>query len=182
MKVYTRTGDAGTTSLVGGVRVPKDSARIEAYGTVDELNSYIGVLTAYPKCPPEERALLIFVQNKLFNIGAYLATPGENAETPVSFSDVERLEKSIDEMERMTTPVDQIILPGGCTLSAQAHVARTVARRAERRITAFISAEKASVSPVVMSFINRLSDWFYVFARYNNVISDAQETFWNKNC
>lgn len=179
MKIYTKTGDAGTTALVGGSRTQKDDARVEAYGTVDELNAHIGLLTTYPKCPPEEREVLIFVQNRLFNIGAYLANPNPAAPMPVCQNDITRLENSIDLMERMTPPVDRFTLPGGCTLSAQAHVARTVARRAERRIVTL--ASQAGVTPLVLAFINRLSDWFYVFARYNNVISDAQETFWTKD-
>lgn len=179
MKIYTKTGDTGTTALVGGTRTQKDNVRVEAYGSVDELNAHIGLLTTYPKCPPEERELLIFVQNRLFNIGAYLANPDTAAPLPVSESDITRLENSIDRMERMTPPVDRFILPGGCTLSAQAHVARTVARRAERRIVTL--ASQASISPIVLAFINRLSDWFFVFSRYNNVISDAQETFWTKD-
>ncbi|MDE5901145.1 MAG: cob(I)yrinic acid a,c-diamide adenosyltransferase [Muribaculaceae bacterium] len=179
MKIYTRTGDAGTTALVGGSRTPKDDARVEAYGTVDELNAHIGLLTTYPKCPPEEREVLIFVQNRLFNIGAYLANPDPAAPIPVCQNDITRLENSIDRMERMTPPADRFTLPGGCTLSAQAHVARTVARRAERRIVTL--ASQVSVASSVLAFINRLSDWFYVFSRYNNVISDAHETFWTKD-
>ncbi|MDE6119330.1 MAG: cob(I)yrinic acid a,c-diamide adenosyltransferase [Muribaculaceae bacterium] len=179
MKIYTRTGDAGTTALVGGSRTPKDDARVEAYGTVDELNAHIGLLTTYPKCPPEEREVLIFVQNRLFNIGAYLANPDPAAPIPVCQNDITRLENSIDRMERMTPPTDRFTLPGGCTLSAQAHVARTVARRAERRIVTL--ASQVSVASSVLAFINRLSDWFYAFSRYNNVISDAHETFWTKD-
>lgn len=181
MKIYTRTGDNGTTALIGGLRAGKDSARIEAYGTVDELNSYIGILTTYPKCPPEERSLLIFTQNKLLNLGAYLANPSATS-ADITSADIARLEASIDSMEHMTPPVDQFILPGGCTLSAQAHVARTVARRAERRIVALAATEHTAIDPLALAFINRLSDWFYMFARYNNMISDASETFWNKNC
>lgn len=179
MKIFTRTGDNGTTSLVGGTRLPKDNIRIETYGTVDELNAYIGLLTAYPKCPPEQRDVLIFVQQRLFNIGAYLAnpTPGQS---PVSQADVNRLENSIDDMERLTPPVNRFILPGGCTIAAQAHVARTVARRAERRIVT-LATTTANVDPLVLAFINRLSDWFFEFARYNNVLSDTQETFWDEN-
>lgn len=178
MKIYTRTGDAGTTALVGGSRLPKDSARIEAYGTVDELNAHIGLLTTYPKCPPESRELLVFIQNRLFNIGAYLANPNPYAELPVDQQDIMRVEQSIDEMDKLTPPVDRFTLPGGCTLSAQAHVARTVARRAERRIVTLAST--VTIAPEVLAFINRLSDWFYEFSRYNNVLSDAQELFWEK--
>ncbi len=179
MKIYTRTGDAGTTSLVGGSRLPKDHVRIEAYGTVDELNAHIGLLTTYPKCPPESRDVLVFVQNRLFNIGAYLADPRPEAPLPVSEVDILRLERSIDDMDRVTPPADRFTLPGGCTLSAQSHVARTVARRAERRIISL--ALQTHVDPYVLSFINRLSDWFYMFSRYNNVLSDAPETYWDKN-
>ena len=178
MKIFTRTGDNGTTSLIGGTRLPKDDIRIEAYGTVDELSSYIGLITAYPKCPPEGRDLLIFVQQRLFNIGAALANPTP-AKSPVSQADIDRLEHSIDDMERLTPPLNRFILPGGCTIAAQTHVARTIARRAERRIVAL--AATATVDPLLLAFINRLSDWFFVFARYNNVLSDTQETYWQEN-
>lgn len=179
MKIYTRTGDAGTTSLVGGDRLPKDHVRIEAYGTVDELNSHIGYLTTFPDCPPESKKFLIFVQNRLFNIGGYLANPNPGDFLPVNNDDIERLEQSVDEMDHVIPPVNRFTLPGGCAISAYSHIARTVARRAERRIVTLASS--AEVSPLVMAFINRLSDWLYVFSRYNNVLSDTNETFWEQN-
>lgn len=179
MKIYTRTGDTGTTALVGGSRLPKDHIRIEAYGTVDELNAHIGVLASSSTCPGALKNLLIFVQNKLFNIGAYLANPNPEGQEPIKPEDIERLENSIDEMDRQLPPVNRFTLPGGCTLAAQAHVARTVARRAERRMVTL--ASDAPVDQQVMSFINRLSDWLYVFSRYVIQASDTQESFWEQN-
>lgn len=175
MKIYTRTGDSGTTSIVGGTRLPKDNARIEAYGTVDELNSHLGILAADASCPPEQHAVIIKVQNALFNVGGFLAgmpQPG------VSDADVSLLEDDIDSMTRNLPELHNFILPGGCPLAAQAHVARTVCRRAERRI--LTAAAEVSVPPIVLTYINRLSDWLYTFARNANVQAEVPELFWQK--
>ena len=169
-KVYTCTGDTGATSLVGGMRVKKTDIRIEAYGSVDELNANIGVLVAIPNLQPEYVDLLRRVQNKLFNIGAYLAT----------HDDIERIERCIDEMDAQLPPLTNFVLPGGTHRSAVAHVCRTMCRRCERRIVAL--ADTTYVDPNVLKFVNRLSDFLFVFARFNNVANQFDEIFWDKNC
>ncbi|MDE6513727.1 MAG: cob(I)yrinic acid a,c-diamide adenosyltransferase [Muribaculaceae bacterium] len=175
MKIYTKTGDAGQTSIVGGQRLPKDAARIEAYGTIDELSSHLGLLAADPATLEPERTLLLKVQNILFNIGGYLAgVPDPN----VSADDITRLETSIDAMDRLLPPLKNFILPGGSQLAAKAHIARTVCRRAERRIISTLPT--LAVAPEVLAYINRLSDWLYTFARYCNVQAQIPENFWQK--
>lgn len=183
-KVYTCTGDTGVTSLVGGTRVKKTDIRIEAYGSVDELNANIGVLVAIANLQPEFVELLRRVQNKLFNIGSYLATPNpDNAITQcpgLSHVDIEALESQIDEMDAQLPPLDNFVLPGGTHRSAVAHVCRTMCRRCERRIVAL--ADTTYVDPNVLRFVNRLSDFLFVFARFNNVANQTDEIFWDKNC
>ncbi len=180
--IYTCTGDGGTTSLVGGKRLPKDDVRIEAYGTVDELSAQVGVLAAMSGIAPDQVDLLQFVQNKLFNIGSYLAT--DNSEpveaTGLTDADIERIERTIDRMDAELPPLRSFVLPGGTPVAAAAHVCRTVARRAERRIVSL--SHVAPVDPRVLRFVNRLSDYFFVFARFNNVKSHVDEIFWDKNC
>ncbi len=181
-KVYTLTGDEGTTSLVGGNRVSKDDVRVEAYGTIDELNANIGVLAHNSKLDATGMAGVIkTVMNKLFNIGAYLAT--ENApDTPVyglTQADVELLEKNIDEMDEELPPFRGFVLPGGSRLSALCDVCRTVTRRAERRVITL--AHKAYVDPIVMKYLNRLSDFFFVLARFNNIQNQFEENYWDKD-
>lgn len=181
-KVYTLTGDEGTTSLVGGKRVSKDDVRVEAYGTIDELNANIGVLAHNSKLDATGMAGVIkTVMNKLFNIGAYLAT--ENApDTPVyglTQADVELLEKNIDEMDEELPPFRGFVLPGGSRLSALCDVCRTVTRRAERRVITL--AHKAYVDPIVMKYLNRLSDFFFVLARFNNIQNQFEENYWDKD-
>lgn len=170
MKIYTRTGDCGTTSLVGGKRVSKDSARLEAYGTIDELNSHIGLLRATPALPPEADPLLEYVQNKLFNIGAYLATDNtDNQALKPAGLDLEaaaRLEAAIDAVDAQLPPLREFILPGGTPAAAQANVARTVCRRAERRVITL--AATTAVDNSVTTFINRLSDYLFTLGRLCN--------------
>lgn len=175
MKIYTRTGDAGTTSIVGGSRLPKDAARIEAYGTVDELNSYLGILTAHTDTPEPQRELLLKIQNTLFNIGGFLAGMPDAG---VADSDIKALEDSVDEMDRSLPPLNNFILPGGTSLATHSHVARTICRRAERRIITL--ASQLTIPPTLMAFINRLSDWLYTFARFANVQAEVPENFWQK--
>lgn len=178
--LYTLTGDSGTTSLVGGTRVPKDSLRLEAYGTIDELNSQIGMLLACPSVKDATRRALTFVQHKLFNIGAYLATEPAPAEprglTP---ADVEKIERAIDSLDEKVPPQRTFILPGGATSAALAHVCRTVCRRAERIIVAL--GHEAEISPVVLAFVNRLSDLLFIIARHQNHILGIEETAWDQN-
>lgn len=177
MKVYTKTGDAGLTSIVGGQRLPKSAPRIEAYGTIDELNSWIGLLIASGDCPPRQRQLMTDVQSLLFNIGGRLAGTPASGITP---DHIARLEADIDAMDSALPPLDQFLLPGGTTLAARANIARTVCRRAERRIEAV--AAQIALEPEPLSFINRLSDWLFTFGRYCNQTAGQQEKFWQKDC
>ena len=180
-KVYTRTGDAGMTSLVSGNRVSKDDVRVEAYGTVDELNSNIGVLMHSSKLDdPDIVALLRKAQNKLFNIGAYLANDREDATLyGLTQEDVKALEKMMDEMNEELPPMTGFVLPGGTRLSAQADRCRTITRRAERRVVTL--TRQATVNTLVLEYLNRLSDFFFVFARFNNIQNQVEEIYWDKD-
>jgi cob(I)alamin adenosyltransferase len=182
-KVYTTTGDNGATSLVGGVRVKKTDIRIEAYGSVDELNANIGVLLAIPCLHPDAVELLRYVQHRLFSIGAYLATPNpDNSITRcsgLSAEHIERIERVIDKFDAQLPPLHDFVIPGGTQRAATAHVCRTMCRRCERRIVAL--ADKTYVDPNVLRYINRLSDFFFVLARFNNVDNQTDEIFWDKN-
>ena len=158
-RIYTRTGDDGTTGLGDGSRVPKDSLRVEAFGTVDELNSSIGVLLATPDMPPAVSATLTEVQHELFDLGGELCIPGHHV---ITAEHVTRLEKSLDEFNDSLPPLKEFILPGGGPAAAACHLARAIARRAERRVWALSRAE--SVSPEVAKYLNRLSDLLFVLA------------------
>lgn len=179
--LYTRTGDAGSTSLVGGTRIAKDSTRLEAYGAVDELSSFLGALAAEPALPPEQQGQLMAVQNLLFNIGAYLATsPKEGEESSVSGlteKTLQKIEGWIDSLDERVPPIRAFILPGGTQAAASAHVARAVARRGERRIIKLASAEY--VDPVLIAYVNRLSDYLFILARFLNFIAGVEEVTWN---
>jgi len=182
MKIYTRTGDTGTTSLVGGKRVRKDPTRLEAYGTVDELNSSIGLLAAEPMLAPDARQTIAMVQNKLFNVGAYLAT--DNTEHPLAepqglrHQNIDELERQIDLMTDELPPLKAFILPGGCRAAAQANVCRAVCRRAERRVIALTAETR--VDDMVVRFLNRLSDYLFTLGRYLNWQSSTPEVEWNQ--
>ena len=183
-KVYTLTGDKGTTSLVTGTRVSKDDVRVEAYGTVDELNAHIGRMACEAQLADLDGMpqLVRKVQNKLFNIGAYLATENTADDSPVyglAEADVTEVEQMIDQMDAQLPPFRGFILPGGSTLSALCDICRTVARRAERRVVTL--SHQAPVSPLVLSYLNRLSDFFFVLARFNNVSHHFEEIYWDKN-
>lgn len=182
--VYTRTGDTGATSLVGGTRVKKNDIRIEAYGSVDELNANIGLLVGSSALKPEQVDLLHFVQNKLFNIGAYLATDNPDGDMTqcqgLSAADIERLEEMIDSLDAALPPLTNFVLPGGTMTAAISHVCRTMCRRCERRIVNI--ADYAYVDPTLLRFINRLSDYLFVLARYSNISAQMGEQFWDKNC
>lgn len=182
-KVYTRTGDNGTTSLVGGIRIRKSDARLEAYGTVDELSANLGLLAAMlPE--GEERSLIIRTQNNLFNVGTHLAT--DQSQTPLYPSahlpegETELLEQAIDQMNARLPEAQGFILPGGCQAAAQAHVCRTVCRRAERRIAAL--AETATISDEIQQYINRLSDFLFVLAKIINFNTGQEEFLWKNAC
>lgn len=167
MKIYTKTGDKGETSLFGGKRVSKDDLRVETYGTVDELNSVVGICrTLNP--PKKVDQLLYSIQSQLFTLGADLATPLSQKlkkEIPrISEGDIAFLEKSIDDLEKANEPLQAFILPGGSHLAAQLHFARTVCRRAERLVVKLSRKEK--IGKYIVVYLNRLSDFLFVLARW----------------
>ncbi len=178
-KIYTKTGDAGTTGLGGGQRVAKDSIRVATYGTVDELNSHIGVALATGLC---ERltAELGAIQNQLFDLGADLATPATSqARHPVPTVEarhIEALEHLIDELNGVVGPLTNFLLPGGSPGAAQLHVARTVCRRAERAATTL--AREETIGATVLPYLNRLSDALFVMARFENHERGVAEPLW----
>ena len=172
-KIYTRTGDDGTTGLGDGTRVAKDSVRVEAYGTVDELNSAVGVLLAVPGLPPAISACLTEVQQQLFDLGGELCIPGHRA---ISASQVTQLEQALDAFNDPLPPLKEFILPGGGPAAAACHLARTIARRAERRVWTLARAE--AVSPEVAKYLNRLSDLLFVLARVLARHESGAEVLW----
>ena len=182
-KVYTRTGDQGETSLVGGVRIKKSHVRLEAYGTVDELSAHLGLLVAMLETG-EEHDFLIRVQNNLFNVCTHLAT--DQSQTPLYPSahlaegEIELLEKRIDEIMQSLPERQGFVLPGGTTTAAQAHVCRTVCRRAERRIAAL--AEEAQIALEMQQYVNRLSDYLFVLAKIINFNAGKSEIVWQNVC
>ena len=202
--LYTRTGDAGETSLVGGERVRKSSARLEAYGTLDEFSSFLGVVLSAPSCPEELKGQLLKIQNELFNLGAYLATapaPGTTPSCGLTDADLSELEGWIDALDEQTPKIRAFVLPGGCELAAHAHVARTVCRRAERRILALTEEESVAagvdfeetedrdsplsptgtyVDPMLLRYINRLSDYLFIAARWLNFMAGVDEIVWQQ--
>jgi cob(I)alamin adenosyltransferase len=170
-KIYTRTGDKGLTALGDGTRVPKPSARVTAYGTVDETNSTVGLARLH--ATGDADAALARIQNDLFDLGADLCRPGRDKDDQADYpplriiaSQVDRLEAEIDAMNIRLTPLRSFILPGGSALAAHLHLCRTVARRAER-LTVELAAEE-DVNPEAVKYLNRLSDWFFVAARIAN--------------
>jgi len=173
-KIYTKTGDAGTTALGSGERVPKTSPRIAAYGTVDETNAHIGVARVHlANADPDVDAMLLRVQNDLFDLGADLCVPDRGEKLPyeplrVADAQVKRLEEEIDLMNGSLTPLRSFILPGGSATAAALHVARTVSRRAERMIVELAAIPGEPVRAPVLKYINRLSDFLFVASRYVN--------------
>ena len=177
MKIYTRTGDAGETSLFGGARVPKSDARIEAYGTVDELNSFLGVARAtWPASPID--AHLAAAQSDLFEIGAHLASPGTSRFPGVDVARIEELEHGIDAMEAELAPLKSFILPGGSLAASQLHIARVVCRRAERLVVALGDESAATKSSI--AYLNRLSDYLFVAARFANHRFGVDDVPWSR--
>lgn len=177
-KIYTRTGDKGTTALVSGPRRLKHDLRVEAYGTVDETNSAIGVARLHTGGLETLDAMLFRIQNDLFDLGADLATP-DNGE-PLSYeplriveSQVTRLENEIDELNSALEPLTSFVLPGGSAAAANLHMARTVCRRAERLMVALSVTENEIVSPAAIKYVNRLSDFLFVAARFANDMGKA---------
>ncbi len=183
MKIYTKKGDTGKTSLVGGRRVSKSDARIEAYGTIDELNAQLGYLVSLLP-PGHEVDVLEGIQHRLFNVGCSLATPPAHSGHPMtpqlSDEDVTTLEQEIDRMQAALPPQTHFILPGGCEAGAWAHVCRTVCRRAERRMV--FLAEESEVETTALRLINRLSDYLFVLSRHLNSACGKAEKKWQSTC
>ena len=183
VKVYTRTGDQGETSLVGGVRIKKSNIRLEAYGTVDELSAHLGMLVAMMK-EGDEREFVIRIQNNLFNVCTHLAT--EQSQTPLYPSahlaegEIASLEQRIDNLMKQLPERQGFVLPGGVPAACQAHICRTVCRRAERRIAAL--AEEAQIAPEMQQFVNRLSDYLFVLAKIINFNEGKSEIVWQNVC
>ena len=178
MKVYTKKGDTGKTSLFGGERVSKDHNRLHAYGTVDELNAFIGWSMDLNQTA-EIKQSLSRIQAYLFTIGSYLATPNPEKVTlpPLLPEETTWLEEEIDRMDQHLEPLKNFVLPGGHVLVSQFHVCRTICRRAERWIIAVMETE--DIQPSIPKYLNRLSDYFFVLSRYQAQLLDIQEISWN---
>jgi len=179
MKIYTKTGDTGQTSLIGGTRVSKAALRIDTYGTVDELNSYVGLVRDQP-VNEGRKELLKEIQDRLFTVGAELATdPGKSPRKPMPAivpPDIERLEQAMDAMDAGLPELRKFVLPGGHQAVSFCHLARTVCRRAERLTIAL--AENEPVDPLVIQYLNRLSDYFFVLSRTMAQELGAEEVTW----
>ena len=188
-KIYTKTGDKGETSLFGGARVPKSHVRVEAYGTVDELNSYIGLLTDLT-IPPQYKAVLKEIQDRLFTIGSILATePSKQMKTPdLKNEDIQLLENEIDTMDAELPPLKNFILPGGHSTVSFCNIARTVCRRAERLVINLVLLEKEEGQPInphnelgqslSIQYLNRLSDYLFILGRKMAKDLGAEEILW----
>ncbi len=180
MKIYTKTGDQGTTALFGGKRVAKSDLRIEAYGTVDELNVYVGLVADTIQNAAQQQFLRA-IQERLFTVGSSLAADPEKETTLIKPDllpeDLEAIEQAIDAMDTQLPPLKNFILPGGHTTVSFAHLARVVCRRAERHVVAL--AEVSSVDPIVMRYLNRLSDYFFTLSRLIAHELNVPEIPWN---
>ncbi|MBI9057588.1 MAG: cob(I)yrinic acid a,c-diamide adenosyltransferase [Labilibaculum sp.] len=178
-KVYTKTGDAGTTGLIGGTRVPKHHLRLESYGTVDELNSYVGVIRSHD-IEAKSKEVLLIIQNKLFLIGSRLATDEEKSDLkqklPIEEADILLLEKEMDRMDEELEELNNFVLPGGSVVNGFCHVARTVCRRAERRANQL--SNEVDINPLLLKYLNRLSDYFFVLSRKVLLDVGADEIKW----
>jgi cob(I)alamin adenosyltransferase len=179
MKIYTKTGDDGETGLYRGPRVRKDAIRIEAYGTVDELNAVLGVVRT-ETLPEDVDTLLGRIQHHLFDLGAELATPNAAAQgmAMIGATHIEILEHAIDHYEERLPPLTSFILPGGSRAAADLHLGRTICRRAERRLVTLTVTEE--ISPSLVIYLNRLSDLLFVLARAVNVAAGKPDVSWNK--
>ena len=181
-RVSTRRGDAGQTSLAGGQRLPKNDLRIEAYGTVDELNSFIGLARESARELPELDRILRRVQHELFNLGSILATLPEDVhpkQARITAAESEQLEREIDRMNEGLPPLRSFVLPGGSRLNAELHVCRTVCRRAERIVVSL--AATADVDEAILKYLNRLSDALFVWSRWASHRLGVAETLWEPN-
>lgn len=179
MKIYTRTGDDGSTGLFGAGRVAKSDPRIEAFGAIDELNAQVGIARTLP-LPPQCDEVLNALQNRMFDLGAELATPDANARGTASLQDthVAEVERWIDQFESELPPLRAFILPGGSPGAAALHLARCICRRAERRVIAL--AQLANVRPTVLRYVNRVSDLLFVMARFTNAELGQTDVLWQK--
>jgi cob(I)alamin adenosyltransferase len=188
-RIYTRAGDSGETRLAGGQRVPKDSPRIEAYGTVDELNAFIGLAliscdeaaAAHPRLSELAR-ILERVQHELFNLGSILATPPSDVhprQARITPGEIELLEREIDQVNADLAPLRSFVLPGGTRLNAELHTARTICRRAERRVVTLARSEEAP--PEAVRYLNRLGDALFVWSRWASHVMGATEVLWEPN-
>jgi cob(I)alamin adenosyltransferase len=178
MKIYTKTGDKGQTSLIGGTRVPKHHIRIEAYGTVDELNSWIGLLRDTVKNDHVEK-ILIEVQDRLFTTGSLLAADPEKSKMKLpelKEEDVKLLENEIDEMDKVLPPMKSFVLPGGNEIVSHCHIARCICRRAERCVIHL--TETSPVSEIIIHYLNRLSDYLFTLSRKLSMDLGAKEIPW----
>jgi cob(I)alamin adenosyltransferase len=178
-KIYTKTGDEGYTSLVGGKRVLKTHPRIEAYGSIDELNSFLACLLDEIN-NREDREILIRIQNNLFVLGGYLATDSMKKSCPLTLKEVEKLEDEMDKIDALLPPLNTFILPGGCKSNSLAHVCRTICRRAERNI--YKITEESQIDFTVLKYINRLSDYFFLLSRKQSFINNIDEIIWENLC
>jgi cob(I)alamin adenosyltransferase len=179
MKIYTKTGDDGSTGLIGGERISKSDARIDCTGNIDELNAAIGL--AVIASPDELAARLRLVQNELFVIGSHLGTAEAKPPAflpPFEESSIGRLEMEIDAAEAQLPPLRNFILPGGCETSGRLHLARTICRRAERVLVAF--SHDRPVPPGKLTYLNRLSDWLFIQARWANHRAGVEDVIWKK--
>jgi cob(I)alamin adenosyltransferase len=187
MKIYTKSGDKGETSLIGGKRISKSDSRIHLYGSVDELNSHIGLLVSFmeEKTLKIEIGLLHKIQNVLFDLGSNLACEGNYREQfklpQINPEIIAEIEQEMDKMDQELEPLKNFILPGGSVPAAQAHVCRTVCRRVERELIDFSIKDPNEVPPQSKQFLNRLSDFFFVFSRYVNMKADHKEVKWGSN-
>lgn len=180
-RLYTRTGDEGTTALFGGRRVPKSHVRLDAYGTLDELNSVIGVLRLHVSEGAGAQERLVEIQQDLFVIGAVLATPEDQvsrlgAKMTRPTWEIAAMEADIDRLSALAPPMRNFVLPGGCPASAHAHWARTLCRRTERKAVAL--AEHEPLPPIVITYLNRLSDWLFALARAENAVAQVGDVEW----
>lgn len=178
-KIYTKKGDDGSTSLVGGKRVPKTSIRIDAYGTIDELNTFIACLLEEIN-NREDREFLLRTQSNLFSLGSYLASEVGFMSCNISDKEIEKIELQIDKIDALVPPLKNFILPGGCKSNALAHVCRTVCRRAERCIYKLHDLEEVEAN--ALKYVNRLSDYFFLLARKQNFVNNIDEIIWENTC
>ncbi|MCO6565687.1 MAG: cob(I)yrinic acid a,c-diamide adenosyltransferase [Apibacter sp.] len=187
MKIYTKTGDDGTTSLYGGKRVSKNNIRVQTYGEVDELNSYIGLIRSHNSYKEIDDQLQS-IQNSLFNLGAELASPSDQmffskgkmkSSCLISDQKIVLFEKWMDEMSEKLPPQKNFIIPTGNVTTSTSHIARTICRRAERSIVSLCEIE--DVRPILQKYLNRLSDYLFVLARYFGYLANEPEALWNPN-